>query len=335
MVEGSESPTPASPPPPAPVYVAAPAPRRSFGLLAGLGVLMFGAFMGSTCSNCIQMVGNREGPFARSGPRVGVVEVMGAISDAREVTEALAAFADNDDIEAVVLRVDSPGGSVGPSQEIYEAVRRTAATKPVVASMGAMAASGGFWVSLAADEIFANPGSITGSIGVIVQIPDFTGLAELARFDMRIYKSGPQKDLGNPLRPEDPADAAVFQTLVDDVYAQFVELTAERRGLDVETVKTVADGRILTGRDAMAKGLVDGMGGLETAARRALALSEKTGTSTSTFSEEAPILVYPPEDAPPLLQLLGASVADGVSRGVAAGVESGVRATSEARVDLR
>lgn len=331
----SAAPPPGAPPPGNPVWVMAPPPpRRRFGLIGTFGVLVGGVFLGSTCSTCATMQANQEGPFAPDGPRIGVVEVMGAINASRETVEQLSRFSHDDRIEAVVLRVDSPGGSVGPSQEIYEAVRRTAEVKPVVASMGAVAASGGFWISLGADEVFANPGSITGSIGVIVQIPDLTGVAEMLRFDMRTYKSGPQKDLGNPLRPEREGDKLIFQRLVEDVYDQFVSLTAERRGLQREKVLALADGRILTGRDAKQAGLVDRLGGLETAARRALELAREKKEETLD-ADAVPVLVYPPEPVPPLLQMLGATVADGVGRGVRAAISESLDAASEPGVELR
>ena len=327
---------PSSPPPNPPMYVVQQPPPRRLGLVGIFAVLVGGVFLGSTCSTCATMQANREGPFAPDGPRVGVVEVVGSITASREVVEDLADFASNDDIEAVVLRVDSPGGTVGPSQEIYEAVRRTARTKPVVASMGAVAASGGYWIALAADEIFANPGTITGSIGVIVQIPDLTGLAELLRFDLRVYKSGPRKDLGNPLRPEAPADRAVFQALVDDIYAQFVELVMDRRGLPRDAVEDLADGRVLSGAAARAAGLVDHLGGLETAARRALVLAEQgVGTATTADPSEAPILVYPPPAPPPILQLLGASLSEGVSDGVGRAARRTLEGALDPGVELR
>lgn len=321
--------------PPPWVVAPPPPPPARFPILGTFFVLFAGVFLGTTCSTCATMQANGEGPFGPSGPKVGVVEVAGTIMTSKEIVQNLAEFARNEEIEAVVLRVDSPGGSVGPSQEIFEAVRRTASVKPVIASMGSVAASGGFWVSLGADEIFANPGTITGSIGVIVQTPDLRGIAQLLKFQMRTYKSGPHKDLGSPFREPSPGDEEIFNTLVQDIYQQFVELTAERRKLPVEVVKKVADGRIFTGRDAHSMGLIDGMGGLETAARRALAIAEDTDTSTDTFGDEAPVLIYPKDPLPPIFELLGASMGSAVSDGLATGVERGVRALSEPAVELR
>jgi protease-4 len=299
-------------------------------------LLAAGMLLGGTCATCMGGLGGVEGQlFPLEGPRVGVVEVVGPITASKDTVEHLSRFSRDEEIEAVVLRIDSPGGSVGPSQEIYVAVRRTASVKPVLASMGSVAASGGYWVALGAEEIYANPGTITGSIGVIVQTPDLTEVAELLRFGLRTYKSGPHKDLGNPLREPSAGDRAIFQTVVDDVYDQFVDLVAARRALTRGQVQPLADGRIFTGRDAREAGLLDGLGGLETAARRAVALARGTATSTASLFEETPVLVYPPEPTPPLLELLGIHLSDRVAQGLAEGVESGLRKATEPRVDLR
>lgn len=335
-MQGENQPSsPETPTPQGPVWVMqAPPPRRRFGIFGILAVLIGGVFLGSSMSTCAAMRAGHEGPFAEDGPRVGVVEVFGTITGAKEVVQALRRFQKNDDIEAVVLRVDSPGGSVGPSQEIFDAVRRAAADKPVVASMGSMAASGGYWVSLGADEIFANPGTLTGSIGVIVQIPDLTGVAEALRFDMRTYKSGPRKDLGNPFEPEDETHVEVFQAVIEDIQAQFVDLTAERRGLDRADVEALADGRVMTGRDAREVGLVDRLGGLVSAAERALALARERDAA-SVAEGERPILVYPPEPVPSLLDLLGARMGAAVADGVRAGAVEGARDALAPQVELR
>ncbi|MEL6184907.1 MAG: S49 family peptidase, partial [Myxococcota bacterium] len=141
--------------------------------------------------------------------------------------------------------------------------------------------------------------------------------------------------LGNPLRPSNPEDDAIFQALVDDIYAQFVELTGARRGLDETSVRAVADGRIVSGRNAQAAGLIDGLGGLETAARRALALARDTGTATTTLSSEAPLLVYPPQDLPPLREFLGVSISRAVREGVSTGVDRGLRRFESRTVEVR
>ncbi len=307
-----------------------PPPRRRFPLFGVFGVLLAGVFLGSTCSTCASMQENEEGFFAPSGPRVGIVDVIGPIADARETAIRLARLSRQSDIEAVVVRVDSPGGVVGPSQEIYDAMRRTASVKPVVASMGAIAASGGFWIALAADEVFANPGTLTGSIGAIIETPDLRGLAELLRFDMRTYKSGPHKDIGNPFRAATEGDERIVQDLVDDVHDQFVSLTAERRNITRASALAVADGRIFTGREAKRLGLVDHLGGLEAAVRRASELAALRA-GTSTVGLESPVMVFPPDETPPLLRMLGASL----ERAVSSGVERGVAGVGSGQVELR
>ena len=298
-------------------------------------LLIVGILFGSTCATCVSMQANGEGPFGREGPRVGVVEVLGPITSSREIVENLAEFSHNESIEAVVIRIDSPGGAVGPSQEIYEAIRRLASVKPTVASMGAVAASGGFWIALGADEIFANPGTITGSIGVIVQTPNLTKIAEMLKFSTHTYKSGPHKDLGNPLRPPSEGDIAIFQRLIDDVYEQFVELTASRRNLKDSEVRPLADGRIVSGRDALRLKLVDGLGGLETAARRAIAMTRGVETSTSVVTEESPILVYPEQPVPTLLELIGVTMNEAVSTGLSDGLENGLKSLQQSPLELR
>jgi protease IV len=209
-------------------------------------------------------------------------------------------------------------------------MRWAAEKKPVVASMGNVAASGGFWASLGADWVFASPGTITGSIGVITQLPDLRGIAELLRFRMRTFTSGPLKDAGNPFREMTPADEQLFQSLIDDIYTQFITVTSERRNLSLDEVKKVADGRVMTGRAALDIGLVDELGGLHEAARKAMLMAKlrqakeegETETSTKAWEElEDPTLVYPKKDSPPLLDLLTGSVKQGISSGVSEGID--------------
>lgn len=320
MNEGSGHPAHVAQAPPSQVQWVMPPPQRR-SLLSRLKWVFFGGVVGSMFATC----GLDSGAFGTRGPKVGVVEVLGTILESREVVEQLAEYSHDDSIQAVVLRIDSPGGSVGPSQEIYDAIRKTAQVKPVVASMGSVAASGGYWIALGADEIFANAGTMTGSIGVIIQTPDLSKLAEMLKFDMRTYKSGDHKDIGNPLRPSTPGDDKIFQALVDDVYDQFLSLTAERRQMDIDKVRPLADGRIMTGRIAKASGLIDGLGGLEAAASRAIGLARGGDTtSTSAPDDEAPVLIYPDPPVPSLTELLGVSLSDALKNGVASGVEQSI-----------
>ncbi len=181
--------------------------------------------------------------------------------------------------------MDSPGGSVGPSQEIFAEVRRLAEEKVVVASFGAIAASGGYYVALPATRIVANPGTITGSIGVITQIPNVEELAEKIGFRMNTVTSGPSKDAGNPFRPFTEEDRRIFRDLIDDIYRQFVEDVAASRNLDPEKVRQIADGRVYTGAQALELGLVDELGNFTDAVELAAELAEIPGR---------PELAYPP-----------------------------------------
>ena len=157
------------------------------------------------------------------GKKVAVVEITGIIMDSREAVEQLRRFQDDGNVSAVVLRVDSPGGGVGASQEIHDAVAELAAVKPVVVSMGSVAASGGYYVACPAQTIFANPGTITGSIGVIMEFTNLEDLMKWMKIKPEVIKSGEFKDTGSAYRPMTPDEKAYLQAFVNDVYEQFVE----------------------------------------------------------------------------------------------------------------
>lgn len=215
---------------------------------------------------------------------IGVVEVKGAIEESDEIVQQLHDFLEDDSIPAVVVRVDSPGGAVAPSQEIRTEVRRLAQTKHVVVSMGGMAASGGYYLAVDADRIYANPGTITGSIGVISQLPNVAALADRIGFQMNVVKSGPSKDMGNPFRAFTDDDREAFQGMVDAIYEQFVRAVADGRGLPEDEVRAIADGRVLTGEQALDLGLVDEIGNFRDAVYAAADLAG---------IDEEPRLVYP------------------------------------------
>jgi protease-4 len=204
------------------------------------------------------------------GRAIGIVAIEGVISG--ELTERtvrqLTKYADDTSIKAIILRIDSPGGGVAASQEIFEEVRRVrSAGKLVVASMGSVAASGGYYVACIADHIFANAGTVTGSIGVIVQLANASELLDRIGIESTVITSGPFKDSGNPTRTLRPEERQVFQTLVDDVYQQFIEAVAQGRNLPLDVVRQAADGRIFTGRQAKELGLIDDLGSLHDAVR--------------------------------------------------------------------
>ncbi|MGC9518767.1 MAG: signal peptide peptidase SppA [Desulfuromonadaceae bacterium] len=226
--------------------------------------------------------------------KVGVIEVQGPITDAKQVVDDLNTFERDESIKAVVLRVDSPGGGVGPTQEIHAAVKKLK-SKPVVVSMGSVAASGGYYIAAPAAHVFANPGTITGSIGVIMEFPDIADLLEKIGLHRRVIKSGKYKDIGSPVREMTPEEQDLLQALIDDVYQQFVEDVASGRNLDIETVKELADGRIFSGRQAMELGLVDELGGLQAAIEYS---ARRTGISGE------PKVVYPKPESVSILDMI-------------------------------
>jgi protease-4 len=197
---------------------------------------------------------------APSGPRVRVVRVEGVISDPRRTVEKLQDAMSDSDIKAVVLRIESPGGAVGASQEIYEAVRALDTVKPVVASIVNLGASGGYYAAVGARVLYANPGSLTGSIGVITQGIDAHKLLEKVGVAAEVVKSGEFKDAGGYFRPMSARERDLFQSMVDDVHGQFRAVVASRRGIDSAALDTLADGRIFSGRQAWNHHLVDSLG---------------------------------------------------------------------------
>lgn len=229
------------------------------------------------------------------GKKVGVIEVTGVIAASRETIKQLIDFRDDAAIKAIVLRVDSPGGGVGPSQEIYEEVRKTVAVKPVVVSIGSVAASGGYYIAVPAQRIVANPGSITGSIGVIMEFTNFQELLQKIGLRSDVIKSGEHKDIGSPVRPMSDNDRMILQAMIDDVHAQFIEAVADGRKMDPEVVRPLADGRIFTGRQAMAAGLVDELGNLQDAIEVAAELAGIEGD---------PRVIYPPKPRTGFLEYL-------------------------------
>lgn len=229
------------------------------------------------------------------GEKVAVVEVHGIISSSRQLMEEIIDFRDDTTVKAVVIRVDSPGGAVGPSQEIYEEVKKTAKVKPVIVSMGAVAASGGYYVAVPAQRILANPGTLTGSIGVIMQFTNFEELLGKIGLKNEVVKSGQHKDIGSATRPMTEKDRLILQSLIDDVHDQFMTAIAEGRKMDLNKVKDLADGRIYTGRQALQAGLVDELGNLQDA----IAIAGKLGGI-----EGKPQVIYPSSQNPKLLNYL-------------------------------
>lgn len=204
--------------------------------------------------------------LSTSGERIAVVELKEPILSSDEIVRQFKKYRENRSVKAIVFRVESPGGGVAASQEIYEEVRKTRESgKPVVVSMGSVAASGGYYVSCGANRIVANPGTLTGSIGVIVQFLHVTDLMKKIGVDATTYKTGKLKDSGSPFRKPTPDEKAFFDQLLADVYDQFVNTVAMERKLDRAQVVRYADGRVFTGRQAVEYGFVDTLGTFEDA----------------------------------------------------------------------
>jgi protease-4 len=234
--------------------------RILVGLIVIAGILLF---LFSILFIIGKLMGGR-GQFA-FGDRIAVVEIKGVIADSTSIIEEIHQYLEDTGVKAIVLRIDSPGGGVGPSQEIYQEVKRARKKKKVIASMGSVAASGGYYVACASDLIVANPGTITGSIGVVME---FTNLEELLKkIGIRgvVLKAGEHKDIGSPLREMTPQDKKIMQEVIDNVHQQFIQAVAESRKMEREKVMGVADGRIFTGEQAQKLGLVDRMGNLQDA----------------------------------------------------------------------
>ena len=225
-----------------------------------------------------------DGPMR--GDKVAVIEILGPIVDARPTLESLKHFRDEPAVKAIVLRIDSPGGGVGPSQEIYTEVLRTREVKPVVASMGAVAASGGYYIAAATDGIVANPGTVTGSIGVIMGYTNFGQLLERIGLRPVVIKSGTFKDTGSPTREMTADEKALLQTVIDDMHQQFVDAIASGRDMPFDQVAALADGRIYSGQQAKTEGLVDRLGNFEDAVRWAGEMGGISGPVETVYEEE-------------------------------------------------
>jgi protease IV len=230
-------------------------------------------------------------PFSLNN-KIGVVSIEGPIFDSIKITEELDEFSNDDSIIAVILRVDSPGGGVAASQEIFDAVLELKTKKKVVASMGSIAASGGLLVACAADKVVANPGTITGSISAIMQFANFEELLKKIGLKSSVVKSGKYKDIGSPLRDMTPEEKKIIQELVDDIYNQFVDAVARERKISRDKIMQIADGRVFSGRKAKEYGLVDDLGDMGYAAKLASKLAGKEGKYDLVYPRKKRISVF-------------------------------------------
>jgi protease-4 len=247
------------------------------GIILGGGALLFLI----VCLFALLLFSLRDegSDFSFSKNKIGIVDLTGVIFESKSVVDQLQKFADNSAIKAIVLRIDSPGGGVAASQEIYNEVLRTKQKKNkiVVSSMASVGASGAYYIACATNKIVANPGTITGSIGVIAEWYNYGELMKWAKLKNVVFKSGELKDAPSPVRELTEQEKKYLQNLIDDMYSQFLTAVAEGRKLDMETVRKFSDGRVYTGQDAKSKRLIDEIGGLQDAIELAAKLAKITG----------------------------------------------------------
>jgi protease-4 len=253
------------------------------------------------------------------GEAIGVLEVKGMIIDSNDYIQQLHSFRDNKRIKAVVLRIDSPGGVVGPTQEISEEVRKFVHKKPLVVSMGSVAASGGYYIAAPSSLIIANPGTVTGSIGVLMKLSNIQGLLGKVGLKSFVIKSGTFKDSGSPLRPMSQEDRILFQSLINSMHGQFVKAVSDGRNLPLEDVRKIADGRIFSGEQALQHKLIDRLGNFQDSVAAAAKLSG--------MKEVEPKLIYPPKKKITLLDFLIESSSNRIADKIK--TETGIRFSYE------
>ena len=256
---------------------------------AGMGfiILAMAVFMFATAVTAPETDTYEESWGGTSSDRVALIEIETPIFDAEEVVRQLRKYRQWSSVKAIVLRLDSPGGAVVPSHEIYEEVLRTKKHgKPVVVSMGSVAASGAYYIACGASRIVSNPGTITGSIGVVSEFASFGALLDKIGVKTTVIKSGEYKDIGNPAREMSTRERDHLQRTIDNIYKQFVDVVVRGRNLPDDSVRALADGRIYTGEQAYAYGLVDTLGTLQTAVTLAGTLGKIAGEPRITRERE-------------------------------------------------
>jgi len=259
--------------------------------------LFFGVLIGMIAS-----LGSEQIKLASEQNKgVAVVELKGIIDSSDQVLKDLQKHLNDDNIYGIILDVDSPGGTVAPSQVIYSAIERFKTKKPIVAVMGTVAASGGLYAALGASKVFAQPGTLTGSIGVVLQLPNFTELSDRFGVEMITIKSGKLKDAGNAFRPMTEEDRQFFQQTADAAHRQFVNHVVEGRGLSLEEVEEFADGRIILGSDAVRLGLVDEIGDIYQAGRAVYQLA-----GVELADDQMPNIIFEDQRFKELKRLLSA-----------------------------
>jgi protease-4 len=290
------------------------------GKRRGKGVIVFVSILGLIF--VISYVAGRWGlfegkGFSLSSEKIAVISIQGVLYDSTETIEQFKRYEEEEGVKALVLRIDSPGGTVVAAQEIYGEIQKLKGDKVVLASMGNVAASGGYYVACAAEEILANPGTLTGSIGVISEYPNIEQLMKKVGLKSEVLKSGRFKDLGNPTREMTADEKELLQDLIDNIHRQFIRDVAKGRGKPVEEIEPLADGRIFTGEQAKDNGLVDRLGSFEDAIDRAAELAGIEGE---------PVVLYPEKE--------GKKIWEYLVQGIAEGVEGLFRSFLEQRVSM-
>ena len=248
-------------------------------LILGVAILFFGTVM------AIVLSFSHLTPSLSFGNKIGVIPINGVIKDADTIIEQLIRFRRDKGIKAIILRIDSPGGGVGPSQEIYSETRRTTQAKKVIASLGSLTASGAYYIAAGADKIVANPGTLTGSIGVLMEFITIEELLKKIGIEMQVIKSGEFKDIGALNRKMTDREREMLRRLLEDIRNQFVTAVAKGRDMPREKVLEIADGRIFSGREAKKIGLVDSLGNFRDAVDLAKTMANIKGEVKLVYPE--------------------------------------------------
>ena len=230
-----------------------------------LGFIIVGVILGVFLLSILFFTRFGEKRAFALGDKIAVVDIKGVIASSRNIVEQIDAYKEDDDVKAIILRINSPGGGVGPSQEIHREVLKAREKKKVIASIGSVGASGGYYVACASDLIVVNPGTITGSIGVVMEFSNVEELLKKIGLRSYVIKSGRHKDIGSPLREMTSEEKSILQGVIDSVHNQFIRAVAEGRNMEERKVREIADGRIFSGEQAKELGLVDRLGGLQDA----------------------------------------------------------------------
>jgi len=221
-----------------------------------------------------------------SGDKIAIIEISGVILDSKDTLEEIQTVSKNDKVKGVIIRINSPGGGVAPSQEIYSELRKLSSKKPLVASLSSVAASGGYYIASAAEKIVANPGTLTGSIGVIMSFSNVQGLFEKVGLKNNVVKSGKYKDIGSPHRDMTLDERKLLQSVIDNVHNQFISAIVAGRKLDRKSVEKVADGRIFSGEQALALDLVDSLGTIRDAIKLTATMAGIEGEPRTYYTKK-------------------------------------------------